>query len=362
MNRHIAVLALVPAILLAGCFGGPATTAPSDAADVSPEQVPGVTNGTLSNASALVEANRNAVTTDGAILQVNQSSGEMDIDARLVVGANFSTYSLSGSGTVGDNQSTTIDQWSNETTQFVRTSSDGETNYRVLDGHDDRLSILSSIGTFLAAGDFEVANETAGEGMVVLTADRASDAGPMADADRFDGRLVVSESGLMQHLSVTLTRAGENVSYTYELRQAGVETVPRPDWIDDIPPGATVQAQLSIDVANDSYLTLAHAGGDVVPSETTVRVESNGTTDTVSLDSSLSAGDTRYLYFDASSQELRVAADRPDQRTISPVTSPVSVRIVTDGGVVLHSGSMGWGSESASESGADSSGGSAETA
>jgi uncharacterized protein YciI len=360
VKRHIAVLALVAALLLAGCFGGPATTGPDDSADISPEQYPGVTNGTLSNASALIEANRNAVTTDGAILQVNQSSGEMDIDARLVVGANFSTYSLSGSGTVSDNQSTTIDQWSNETTQFVRTASDAETNYRVLDGHDDRLSMLSSVGEFLSAGDFDVANETAGEGMVVLTADSASAASTWSDPDRFDGRLVVSESGLIQNLSVTLTRAGENVSYTYELRQAGVETAPRPDWIDDVPPGATVQAQFSIDVENDSYLTLEHSGGDVVPSETTVRVESNGTADTVRLDASLSAGDTRYLYFDAASQELQVTTDRPDQRTVSPVTSPVSVRIVTDGGAVLHSGSMGWDSASASGGGADRSGGSAE--
>jgi hypothetical protein len=349
VNRHIAVLALVPALLLAGCLGGPATTAPSDAGDASPELVPGVTNGTLSNASALVEANRNAVTSDGAILQVNQSSREMDIDARLVVGANVTTYSLSGSGTVGDGQSTTIDQWSNETTQFVRTTSDEETTYRVLDGHDDRLSMLDSSDEFLAAGEFEVANETAGDGMVVLTADSASSSGSMAD------------TGLIHHLSVTLTRAGENVSATYELRQAGVETVPKPDWVDDVPPGATVAAELSVDVENDSYLALEHSRGDVVPSGTTVRIGSNGTTDTVTLDSSLSAGDTRYLYFDAASGELGVLTDRPDPQTVSPVTSPVSVRIVTDGGAVLHSGSMAWGSESASGGGAPGSGSSSGT-
>jgi len=363
VKRHKVVLALVPALVLAGCLGGlSAETEPSDSTDISPEQVPGVTNGTLSNASALVEANRNAVTTDGAILQVNQSSGQMDIDARLVVGVNFSMYSLSGSGTVSGNQSMTIDQWSNETTQFVRTSSDEGMNYRVLNGHDERLTILSSVEEFLSAGNFEVANETTGDGMVVLTADSASEASTsMADPERFDGRFVVSESGQIQNLSVTLTRAGERVSYSYELRQAGVESVPKPNWIDDIPPGATVQAQLSVDVENDSYLTLEHSEGDVVPSATTVRVESNGTTDTVSLDSSLSAGDTRYLYFDASSQELRVTADRPGQSIVSPVTSPVSVRIVTEGGAVLYSGSMAWDSESASENGSGSSGGPSET-
>jgi hypothetical protein len=352
LKTHGLVLALVPALLLAGCLGGLPGTAPADSTTVSPDQVPGVTNGTLSNASALVDANRQAVTTDGAILQVNQSSDGMNIDARLAVGANFSTYSLSGAGTVGEDRSTTIDQWSNETTQFVRTSSGGETNYRVLEGYDDRLTILSATEGFLSAGNFEVANETATDGMVVLTADSAADASPsMADAEQFDGRLVVSETGQIQNLSVTLTRDGTSASYSYELRQAGVERVPKPDWIQEVPPGATVQAQLSVFVENDSYLRLEHGGGDVVPSGTTVRVESNGTTDTVSVDGSLSAGETRYLHFDAAAQDLRVSTERPAERSVAPVTSPVSVRVVTDGGAVLHSGTMAWDSEMVSESG-----------
>ncbi len=296
------------------------------------------------------------MTTRGVVLQVNRSSAQGTIDARLVVGANLSTYTISGTGSLSDGQSTTIDQWSNETTRFVRTSSDEKTNYRVLEGHNNRLTILSQVYRFLSAGDFEVANETSGDSNVVLTADSVSAASTSTgDVESFEGRLVVTESGRIQNLSVTATQDGETVTYSYELRQAGVDSVPEPDWIDDVPPGASVQAQLSIDVENNSYLTLKHIRGDVVPSATTVRVESNGTTDTVSLDGSLSAGDTRYVYFDASSQELRVTADRPETRTVSPVTSPASVRIVTEGGAVLHSGSMAWESTSESASGADSS-------
>jgi hypothetical protein len=358
MDQQKVVLALIPALVLAGCIGGlSGETDPSESTEVSPEQVPGVTNGTLSNASALVEANQNAVTTNGAILQVNQSSDQMTIDARLVVGANFSTYSLSGTGSVTDGQSTTIDQWSNQTTQFVRTSSAGETDYRVLDEHDERLSFLTSVEEFLSTGNFEVANETSDDGNVVLTADSVSAANTSdVDAESFDGRLVVTEAGEIQNLSVTTTQDGKTMTYSYELLQAGVDSAPKPNWVDDVPPGATVQAQLSIGVENDSYLTLEHSGGDVVPSATTVRVESNGTTDTVSLDSSLSAGDTRYVYFDASSQQLQVSTDRPEQSTVSPVVSPVSVQIETEGGAVLYSGSMGWDSASASVGGAGDSG------
>ena len=359
MERHTAVLALVPALVLVGCLGGPAATVPADSSDLSPDKVPGVTNGTLSNASALLDANRNTMRTDGAIVRVTHASGEMDIDASLAIGANFSTYALSGSGRVSENQSTSTDIWANETTLFVRTAGGDETNYRVLDRQDDGLSILATVGEFLSAGSFEVAEVDAGDGVIVLTADSASPtATSRADPDRFDGRLVVSEAGQIRNLSVSLTRAGERVSYSYELHQAGVETVPKPDWIADVPPGATVQAQLAVDVENDSYLTLKHSGGDVVPSATTVSVESNGTTNTVRLAESLSAGDTRYLYFDATSRALRVSTDKPGRRAVSPVTSPVSVRIVTDGGAVLHTGGLGWGSAMSSETGGDSHSGS----
>jgi hypothetical protein len=362
MDRHLVVLAVVPALLLAGCLGGPAAPQPSDSPDVSPDDVPGVTNGTVSKATALVEANRQAVRTQGAILLINQSSGEMDIDARLVVGAGFSTSRLAASGTLRDDRSTAVDRWSNETTRFVRTTSDEETTYRALEGRAAHLSSLGSVREFLSTGDFAV-EEITDQGQVVLVADSASPADrSISDPDRFDGRVVVAESGRLQTLSVTLRRDGETVSYRYRLHQAGVEAAAKPDWIADVPPGASVQARLSFDVENDSYLALDHAGGDDVPSETAVRVESNGTTGTVGLSESLSAGETRYLYLEAASGELAVSADRPAQRDVSPVTSPVSVRVVTDGGAVLHSASMGWGSATASGTGATDSDGASDTA
>jgi hypothetical protein len=215
--------------------------------------------------------------------------------------------------------------------------------------------MLSSMETFLSAGNFEVANETTDDGMVVLTADSASPADTsMANLEQFEGRLVVNESGQIQDVTVTLTQDGDQVTYSYELQQVGVESVQKPDWVNDVPPGATLQTQLSVTVENNSYLVVEHSEGDVVPRGTTVQVKSNGTTDTVRLNSSLSAGDRRYLYFDTSSQDLQVTADRPDSSAVSPVTSPTSVEITTEGGVILHSGSMGWASESAGASDAGS--------
>lgn len=360
MERHKIVLALVIPLVLAGCLG--VAMDPSDSNDVSPEQVPGVTNGTLSNTSALVEANQHAVTSSGAVLLVNQSSDDMDLDTRMVIGANFSTYSLSVTRATPDGQSATTDQWSNETTLLVRTASDNQTTYRVLDRPGDRPRIRASVYELLSAGSFDVANETPADGSVVLTSDRASPASSTAPGfDSFDGRLVVNESGQIQQLSINITQDGESVTFRYQLRRAGIDSAPKPDWTDDVPPSASVQADLSVDVENDSYLTLRHTGGDTVPSATTVRVESNETVGTVSLDSSFSVDETRYVYFDRSSGSLRVTADRPEPSTVSPVTSPVSVRIATDGGAVLHSGSMAWDSERVSDNATSSSGRSMST-
>lgn len=363
VQNHTAVIALVSALVLAGCLGGlTAETEPSDSADVSPEAVPGVANGTLSNASALVEANLNAVTTNGAVLQVNQSAEQMDIDARLAIGANVSTYRLRGTGSASGGDATSIDQWGNETTQLVRTTSNGETNYRVLDEPDDRLTLLRATEEFLSAGEFTVTNETTSDGSVVLTTTNetvSNSSGPAARS--LDGRLVVTESGQMQNLSVTITRDGQMVTYSYDVIQAGLESVSKPDWVADIPPGATVQARLSVDVAEGSYLTLQHDSGDVVPSGTAVILESNGTTGTATLKRSLSAGETRYVYFDGESDAPLVTADRPAVSDVSAVSSPLSVRIATDGGAVLHSASMAWESASAGEAATGSSSGAMTT-
>ncbi|WP_246989427.1 hypothetical protein [Halorientalis marina] len=395
MTRRALVLVLLAAVVLAGCMGGlgtetdPSTeatdsngtatvssettrgvsdgsspTEPTDGnetATVSSESIPGVSDGTLTNATALARANEASLTETGGAVRIRRQSSAEQSTFDLVVGAGLTTYQLTGSRSASDD-AVDFDLWSNDTTRVIRTRADGEYNYRTNDRRDDRLSVLSGVEEYLAAGNFTVANESTGNGTVVLTADTfvtpADSYGPLTDVGSLDGRLVVSESGLIRSFTVAAATERETGSYSYTLLRTGVDRVDKPDWFDDVPAGATLQMQLDVNVENSSYLVVRNGGGDHVPSNTTISVTSNNTTTTATLDTSLMAGDTRYAYIDAATGTLQVTADRPTAGTVDSVTSPISVSLTTEDGASLYSAGMAWSSESAAASGNGSSGGS----
>ncbi|WP_136716342.1 hypothetical protein [Halorientalis salina] len=357
MTRRTLVLVALTAVVLAGCLGGPGTETTTDPMDsngtatVSSENIPGISDGTLTNATALARANEASLTETGGAVQIRRDGPSSQSTVDLVVGAGLTTYQLTGLQSAGDD-TVDADIWSNETTRVIRTSYDGEYNYRTTDRRDDRLNVLVAVEDYLAAGNFTVANESTGNGTVVFTADTfvtpTDSHGPLTNVSSLDGRLVVRESGLIQSLTVSATTEEESGSYSYELLRTGVDRVAKPDWFDDVPAGATLQTQLNVDVENSSYLVVRNEGGDHVPSNTTISVTSNNTTSTATLDTSLMAGDTRYAYIDATTGSLQLTADRPTAGTVDPVTSPVSVSITTDDGASLYSAGMAWSSETAS--------------
>lgn len=358
-------------VVLAGCLGGPAdpsagetpTGTPSSASgestDVSGADVPGVSNGSLANATALAGANEAALAETGAELETTRAEGGEEISFDLRLGPEFSTYELSGTYPAGG-QLVRVDVWTNETRRFVRMAGAEDVQYRVLRREDGLPSGLAPIESFLASGRFVVRNESTGDGTVVLTATESpprATGGPAREFSSFDGRLVVDESGRIHDLTVSAVDEGRPVTYRYELRQAGHGRVPKPDWFQDVPESATLRPDLAVDVENDSYLAVRHRGGDAVPAGSTLAVTANETAGNATFGTELDSGETRYAYFHASDGTLRIAADRPDGDVVDPVTSPVSVSLATDDGVTLFSASMGWGSESASASEGGGSGG-----
>lgn len=312
--------------------------------------VPGVSNGTLADATALARANEAALSETGAELETTQSVGGEEVSFRLRLGPGFSTYALSGAYPAGDRQ-TRVEIWTNETRRFVRIEGGDDVRYRVVDRENDLPSSLAPIESLLAGGQFVVRNDSTGDGTVVLT---ASEPAAPADGSReyssFDGRLVVDGSGQIHNLTVSTVDEGRSVTYRYDLRRAGNGQVTKPDWFEDVPESATLRPDVAVDVENESYLVVRHRGGDAVPAGSTLAVTANETAGNATFETALDSGDTRYAYFHASDGTLRIAADRPDGDVVDPVTSPVSVSLATDDGVTLFSASMGWGSESASES------------
>ncbi|MDS0260273.1 hypothetical protein NDI56_12790 [Haloarcula sp. S1CR25-12] len=364
MVRSALVLVVLASVTIAGYSGvqspGTPTAEPTDETDVSPEEIPGVSNGTLTDAAALATANGAAVVGDGATIRITQTAPDRETRMLLTV-ADDGAFEFSRTVSADGNEST-VDYYRNDTATYVRAETGGETTYRVVEQPFRPLEgVNSSLETVLAAGDFTVATEPSDSATVVLTADEftTSPNSPVLDgATPERARLVLTQEGGIQNLTVTGQRDGQTVTYTYERRQAPVDRVPAPGWLADVPPTADLHPDLSTDVVDDSYLRIDHDGGDTVPRNTTLAFSANDTAGTVTFDSPLEAGDTRYAYFAPADESLVVTEDRPAADATVPIESPASVTISTADGVTLLSVGMSWGSESVSEGSTGDAGGS----
>ena len=375
MTHRLLVLVVISSVLLAGCTGlqgtetptaeTPTATTPTASPDGSEtDTIAGISNGTLTNASALVAANGATVVENGARISIEQTRPEMDRDSMLTVGADGASE-LSTISTAGSGQSETSDYYNNDSATYLRLQSDNETRYRIVEqGYNPLDGFNSSLETVLAGGTFTVANGSTDSETVVLTAEEfrpAENSGFLSDTTALNGRLVLDRNNQIQNLTITGQQDGRTVAYTYELRQSPVDHASAPAWIADVPPSASLQPELSTTVENDSYLRIENEGSDPVPRNATLSFSANNTAGTVTFASALESGDSRYAYFAAGDGALILTAEQPSSEVTAPIESPASITISTDDGVTLLSVGMGWGSESSSEpTQNDTSGGSGE--
>lgn len=357
MRNQLLTLAVVAVVMLSGCVGiqdvGTPTgeTPNADLPDIVPDSIPGVSNSTLTNTTALLEANEAQIVQTGAHSRITQTDSNRQTEALLTVGTD-GTANLSTRRVASGNQLETVDYYSNKTGTYVRSQSNGETSYRIIDQEYrplDRFS--SSLETILAAGTFTVAPESINSTTVVLTADEFNtvDHGRFFSETRgLDGRLVLDQHGQIQSLTITGQSGDQLVSYNYELRQSTVDHASAPAWIAAVPPSAYLHPELSMTVENDSYLRIQHDGGDAVPRNASLAFSANNTNGTVSFDSAFESGETRYAYFSAGNGSLLLTTDKPLSNMTTPIDSPASITIMSSDGVRLHAVGMGWGSESSS--------------
>lgn len=366
MTRKPIVLVVLASVLLAGCAGTQGTGTPTaetpteDGSGVDIEDIPGISNGTLTDPATLAQANGATIVETGGRISVSQSSSERNTETLLTVGSG-GFYTLSTTSESGG-ESGTLDYYRNETATYVRMQSDGESQYRVVERDFDPLSnINTSVETYLTAGTFTASNEsTDGTTAIFTTSEFAApdDRGFLSDAESLSGRLVLSEYGQIQNLTITGEQGGQIVSFEYELRQPVVERATQPPWVGDVPPNADLRPKLTVDVENGSYLSIRHDGGDRVPRNATLSLSTNGTSGTVTFDTALDSDETRYAYFAAGDGSLTLTAERPSPDATASVDSPASVTVSTDGGVTLLSMSMAWDSEGASDGMSSEAGGS----
>ena len=356
MTRRSIVLVVLATVVLAGCAGTQGTGTPTaetpteDASGVESEEIPGVSNESLTNATALVQANGETLVETGARLKVVQTEAATNTESVFTIGSTGS-YTLTTTRSASNGQSGTIDYWSNETATYVRTQMNGETQYRSIDRQPGTLdSFNRTLETYLAAGTFTVSNESTDPTTVVLTAEEFTvpdDSGLLGDASSLSGRLVLSQSGQVQNLTITGQQNGESVALRYELLQPVIERATKPAWVSEVPASAKLNPDLTIDVRNSSFLVIENQGGDPVPRNATIAVETNGTSGTATFETALEGGETRYAYFQTSDGTLTLSADQPTADMAASVDSPLSVRVTTSDDVSLYSASMGWASASA---------------
>jgi hypothetical protein len=360
MTRRTIVLVVLGAVLLAGCLGGPGTGTPTaepsptgddGGAGVSSDEIPGIADGSLTNATALVGANEETLSAVGATVAVREDGTERAAEYTISVGADGETTAVTGTRPGSDSATVTIDIWSNGTVTYLRTQTDGDTSYRALDTRPRSFESLdATLGEYLAAGDFAVVDNSTDSGLVLRADEFASldDGGVLADATSLDGHLVVGEGGRIHNLTVTGQADGQTVTSRYELRETGLDRVTRPDWVAAVPASATLQPELTVDIVDGSYLAVSNEGGDPVPADARLSLSTDGVTRTAVFESALDPGETRYAYLATTDGSLGLVAEQPDSGAVDPVTSPVSVTVTTDGNVTLHSGSMAWSSATAS--------------
>jgi hypothetical protein len=359
MTGQFRVAVLIGLIALAGCTGGPWATETTDHPDDG-ELPPGVTDGQVTNASALLEANEAALREAGFAANVSHAA-DSDEPARyeIVATAGFTQYALDGDQP-GSSGSVEMHLWTNESHRVSMYESGGETRYQATERGTEPFSGLEMIEHAIRAGNFTVANETTANGYTVLTAEEfapnTNGAQRFPDAEAFDARGVVDDAGRIHEFTVTIDRAASNAeAYTFELRETGVDSIDRPAWLEEVPPGAFISPQVSIDVQNESVLTVENTGTDAVPANATLELSMNDTTYRAVFDQPLESGDKRYAALAATDDTLQFHTEGPTDSEVQSLSSPISVTIATENGVTLHSSGMGWDSASASEPGSSGS-------
>jgi hypothetical protein len=249
----IAVVALAVLLVTAGCNGpalggdGGGDPADSEAAN----SVPGVENGQVTNATALLAAHDRALVESGFETDVRVNATVVQQDQVVEVQRRQQTVVEPGRSefqyrTVNGQNSSFVqfDHWGNESVWVVRGRLGDTTRYQV---RDQQVPTERLTGTALLRNYINVSNATAvnvsEEGDLTLvtfettTLPRSRDGLPANGSDVRDyrARFVVDTEGRVHGLVVegTYDLRGEARTFdvTYNLQRLDSPTVERPDWV-----------------------------------------------------------------------------------------------------------------------------------
>jgi hypothetical protein len=298
-----AVLAACTALLLvtAGCSGGAnpttgtttdgatptatATSTPTTGTDTwspnaSVEQYPpGVAdNGTLGNASALVEAHASATANQATAFTVEWAGQNETGVRRYVRGENPTPY-YSVLDRTSDGERTTQQFYSTGSHGFLRATFEDQTVYQVHQNNtpatqawtrDSVVGPQNTLNRELGSGNYSVNGtvERGGRTFVQLSADGVSQSWSHFYAE-YEGTVLVTPEGVVHDVEASRTAKSDSgaqptdVSITVD---TDVEWSGPPSWVADLP-------QLSLSLVEDGRaVEIRNTGGTAVPANTTFDV------------------------------------------------------------------------------------------
>lgn len=245
MRRVAATVALAFLLALAGCSALPG----GGGNDAAP---PGVSDGELSNRTALLAAHEEALVSAGfehsarvnatAIRRTQNGQRTVPVarqQSTTVAEDGSYRYRLVNGGTGAQ-----IDAWANQSTEVGRIQVGGQTRYQTGDPQPPgRLSGRAFLRPYLG-GELEVESTNESDGrtyytLVSTTSDPPEGTLPAnaTDVENYQSRVVVDGEGRIHALTATAdyTIQGEQATLDvrYRLERMGVDSVERPGWVDE---------------------------------------------------------------------------------------------------------------------------------
>lgn len=257
MKRLVACLA-VALLAVAGC-----TALPGVGADVDP---PGVEDGELANATALLDAHVDARGDSYEVRNVyEEAAGDTTTtDEERIVVADGAVFVERESATNGSTTST-LEAFANESFAASRIDRGDGPDF----GLGSRYNPGGSHGAarqydLLRLADFQTAGTAThdGERVARLRADSFVE-NASVDADLESATLLVDGDGLVHELEYTLANyaGSDEFHHRVTLAASEVDSVPTPDWTDDAR-AELPTADLDVRTTSDGYVAIDHAGGD----------------------------------------------------------------------------------------------------
>lgn len=344
MRRNsIAAVAVAALIVLAGCGGilngGDGGSGPNTI-DVDPGALPGgvsqdgITNGSelaQSHATGLSETGFTATYSLSVLLSTQQGNREQSITQEVKATPGMNSFWVNAT-TVQGPQTAITQYWGNESLGLSRSLVANETRFRKLPAsldRENRFTLAATLDQLVRIGDYGITGTEDVDGTTEFTLQANSvnssfgsgSAGGIdaSNVSNLSSTMVVDAQGVIQEFELSFnatTGSGEAFySVSFEVTSRSDVSVSKPAWIDEALQNVTI-ANLSASI-EQGVVTITHDGGDTVPTDAQLIVQTNGSIYQGGLSEPLESGDTVYLSLNRSAGSVELVSDPANGTEVS---------------------------------------------